>query len=352
MSQSEENKKVTGEPIMLNSISKFERSADYFPCQIPRLPYLLENLVLSLTTMSMSSVSVLTTLAMLPLSILKSLTPLPKPSPDRVQTVLITGGSGQIGGSLLKQYDSSAYHLVLLLRQPEKTDTYNLPRVATYEIIKHDLTTFDKEQTKAMVKEIAVRRGGIDVLLQVSGTAGHMEEAWSEAGTRSWGVDFVRRVSDTNVTGCVNLILATWESMIPYKKGSIVIVASSASIYAPCTFAAYGASKAYLYHLGQSLRVLSVPHNIGVTIICPGFIDSPMTKNLRKWGSTLPDFGFASPDGLAHRIRRAQLCNEGTVIWPIGQVAPLYGATSMNPLHEELGRWFGAATGATGTIIS
>jgi NAD(P)-dependent dehydrogenase (short-subunit alcohol dehydrogenase family) len=44
--------------------------------------------------------------------------------------------------------------------------------------------------------------------------------------------------------------------MVPFRRGSIAIIASSAGLFAPVTFAAYAASKAYVYHLGQHLRIV------------------------------------------------------------------------------------------------
>lgn len=44
--------------------------------------------------------------------------------------------------------------------------------------------------------------------------------------------------------------------MLPFKKGSIAVIASSAGLFAPVTFAAYAASKAYVYHLAQHLRIV------------------------------------------------------------------------------------------------
>lgn len=72
--------------------------------------------------------------------------------------------------------------------------------------------------------------------------------------------------------------------------------------------------------LGLACLQLSVPHNIKVSIVCPGFIDSPMTRNMRSYGSIMPDATFANASGLAGRTARAVRNNEGTVLWPRNQV--------------------------------
>lgn len=60
--------------------------------------------------------------------------------------------------------------------------------------------------------------------------------------------------------------------MVPWKKGSIAIIASSAGLFAPVTFAAYAASKAYVYHLGQHLRIVR-PSKLVPCVHAPIFID-------------------------------------------------------------------------------
>lgn len=77
-----------------------------------------------------------------------------------------------------------------------------------------------------------------------------------------------------------------------------------------------------------------------------------MTKNMRSYGSTSPDFAFASAAGLAGRTARAIRNNEGTVLWPRNQVIPLYAAPAIGPINEELGRWLGASIFAAGKIIA
>jgi NAD(P)-dependent dehydrogenase (short-subunit alcohol dehydrogenase family) len=95
-----------------------------------------------------------------------------------------------------------------------------------------------------------------------------------------------------------------------------------------------------------------VPHNIQVVVVCPGLIDSPMTRNMRSFGSSSPDAAFGSAAGLAGRTARAIRNNEGTVLWPRNQVIPLYSAPAIGPINEEIGRWLGASIYAAGKIIA
>lgn len=77
-----------------------------------------------------------------------------------------------------------------------------------------------------------------------------------------------------------------------------------------------------------------------------------MTRNMRSYGSSSPDMAFASASGLAGRTARALRNNEGTVLWPRTQVVPLYAASSIGMINEEIGRWLGASIYAAGKIIA
>jgi NAD(P)-dependent dehydrogenase (short-subunit alcohol dehydrogenase family) len=65
------------------------------------------------------------------------------------------------------------------------------------------------------------------------------------------------------------------------ERGQIVNVASAASFFTPGDLVAYGASKHALVGLSQGLREELAPHSIGVSIVCPGFVDTPIVRNAR-----------------------------------------------------------------------
>jgi NAD(P)-dependent dehydrogenase (short-subunit alcohol dehydrogenase family) len=71
--------------------------------------------------------------------------------------------------------------------------------------------------------------------------------------------------------------------------GHIVNVASAASFFTPGDLVAYGASKHGLVGLSQGLREELAPHSIGVSIVCPGFVDTPIVRNARFAGVADPD---------------------------------------------------------------
>lgn len=68
---------------------------------------------------------------------------------------------------------------------------------------------------------------------------------------------------------------------LPYmRKGSKIIQVSSGAAFLPqCDFAVYAASKAYVYYLGKALRKELKNKGIGVTVVCPGPVDTPFLEH-------------------------------------------------------------------------
>lgn len=250
-------------------------------------------------------------------------------------------------------YAKQKYHLILVGRTREKLEKAAKQleeQGAICEIIVYDMLQEEfHNEFPNVIKDVAKRVGGIDIAVAVAGTAGHMAEAYKGD---EWGLEVVRRITRTNVDGTLTFVMSCWESMVEFKSGHICVIGSSAGVFAPATFCAYGATKAYWYHFAQMLRVVSVPYGIEVTTALPGFIDTRMTKNMRSWYSSLPDFMFGSAQGMGSAIVRGIATNTGVINWPLNHLLPLYGARALHPLNEELGRLVGAASMATGVTMS
>lgn len=82
-----------------------------------------------------------------------------------------------------------------------------------------------------------------------------------------------RRMVDVNLLGAADLSWATAHHLIERgTPGAIVNVGSRGAFRGEPDFPAYGASKAALHALGQSLAVALAPHNIAVSSVAPGFV--------------------------------------------------------------------------------
>lgn len=166
-------------------VTRFELPLRYFPIRdIPSAGYLAENIACSISAICASSLGLLALLPLVPFALLRSL--IPRRQPSGIQTVVITGASGQIGGAFLRQYDTPKYHLILFLREGSE---FAEPKQATFERVTYDQAKSTGKELLAMFKELALKHNGIDILVAVSGISGHMEEAYERAGTHHWGLD-------------------------------------------------------------------------------------------------------------------------------------------------------------------
>lgn len=90
--------------------------------------------------------------------------------------------------------------------------------------------------------------------------------------------DISRDIIQTNVIGLLNTLDVAMKEMVPRRRGQLVAIASLAGLAGLPGASAYSASKAAVIKLMESYS-LSLPNmGIGVTTICPGFIDTPLTR--------------------------------------------------------------------------
>jgi 3-oxoacyl-[acyl-carrier protein] reductase len=129
----------------------------------------------------------------------------------------------------------------------------------------------DGEAVRLMVQEVAAAFGGIDVLVNNAGVfESHpidetSYEEWQQAWSSTLGV---------NLVGAAN---ATWCAVRHMARGGRVVnVASRGAFRGEPRAPAYGASKAGMIALGQSLAKALGPRGIAVTSVAPGFTETEM----------------------------------------------------------------------------
>jgi short-subunit dehydrogenase len=82
----------------------------------------------------------------------------------------------------------------------------------------------------------------------------------------------------TNFDGAMNTVMPLISRMKERKRGQIALMASLAGFRGFPAAPAYCASKAALRVWGEGLRGEMMPHGVEVNVICPGYVDTPMTK--------------------------------------------------------------------------
>lgn len=178
------------------------------------------------------------------------------------KVVVITGASSGIGEALALEYAQQGFAVYACGRNQAKLDALS-EKSANITPCTFDLN--DKNALKsALPKDLA-----IDHLILNAGTCEYIDNPKQFDGA------LFERVIQTNLVS-VGYCLEAWLKQI--KFGGQVGLMSSSAAYVPLTRAeAYGASKAGITYLAKTLSVDLEPQEIGISVIHPGFVKTPLT---------------------------------------------------------------------------
>jgi len=150
----------------------------------------------------------------------------------------------------------------------------------------------DAEAMTHAIRDFADRHGGLDVVVANAGI--NMPKA------RVPDFGLARRVIEVNVIGVLNTLAPAIAIMQSRGQGRLVVPGSIAGLNGLPGVAGYGASKAAVMNLCESLAVDLREDGIAVTMVAPGFIDTPLVRENRH-----PMPFLMSPEAAAARIHRA-----------------------------------------------
>ena len=191
------------------------------------------------------------------------------------QVVLITGASGGIGSVMAAQFsDKNAKVILHYNSQKEKAESLCKKLKGKGHItIGGDLT--NQNNINNIVEQSVSTFGKIDVLINNAGV--YSEHPIEKIDFNDWQTSWNKTIN-TNLIGPANLTFKVAKKMIKQGGGKIINVSSRGAFRGEPTAPAYGASKAGLNAMGQSLAIALAPHNIFVYTIAPGFVETAMAR--------------------------------------------------------------------------
>ncbi len=227
----------------------------------------------------------------------------------RGRRVFVTGAAGGIGRAVALRAAASGAQLYL-------TDIDADGLAATAAAVRagggsvghaEPADISDDDAVMALAARIHAKAGAMDVVMNVAGIS-----AWGTVDTlehRHW-----RSMIEVNLMGPVHVIEAFVPPMMAAGRGGhLVNVASAAALLGLPWHAAYSASKFGLRGVSEVLRFDLRRYGIGVSLVCPGAVDTPLTSTVDIVGvdKSLPAFRraqeafrkrAASPDAVAAAI--------------------------------------------------
>jgi short-subunit dehydrogenase len=217
--------------------------------------------------------------------------------------VVITGASSGLGAALARGYSRPGVRVSLLGRdQTRLAEIAFDSRVRGAEVKVHSGDVSDAPGMESWLLDVDSLHP-VDLVIANAGIGGSGALAHNSLETG----DVARRILSTNVLGVVNTVTPLLPRFVARGHGHIAIVSSLAAFLGLPDCPAYSASKAAIRIYGDALRRLVVPHGVYVSVICPGFIDTPMSTSLPFRPPFLWDAERAAKhiaNGLAHRRRQ------------------------------------------------
>ena len=129
----------------------------------------------------------------------------------------------------------------------------------------------DPDHMDAFAAAVHERFGGVDLLINNAGIG--VGASFMQTELEDW-----QRLLQVNVMGVVHGCRSFVPQMIERRSGQIVNVSSGAGFLATPYMFAYSTSKFAVFGLSEGLRMELSPHGIGVTTVCPGFINTPILR--------------------------------------------------------------------------
>jgi NAD(P)-dependent dehydrogenase (short-subunit alcohol dehydrogenase family) len=187
--------------------------------------------------------------------------------------VLVTGGSRGIGRAVAEEFASRGATLAVQFRADRGAADDTLAALAGDGHLALPADVADPEQARSLIGRVVDELGRVDVLVNNAGI--YQEHPILETGYEDWQRIW-RQTLDTNLVGPANLMHAVVPHMVAAGGGRIVNVSSRGAFRGEPDHPAYGASKAGLNSLGQSMARALGRHGIYVTTVAPGFVDTDM----------------------------------------------------------------------------
>jgi len=185
----------------------------------------------------------------------------------RDQRVWVIGASYGIGASIARQLIDAGARVAVSARNRKLLD--ELAAGTNALVVPLDVANLASVRDAAA--EIKKAWNGFDLALIVAGT--HVEMR-----AQNWDLARARALLDVNLFGVLHCLDAILPTLLAQRSGGIGIVASVAGYVGLPKALIYGASKAALINLAESLYGDLHPLGIGVYLINPGFVDTPLTQ--------------------------------------------------------------------------
>lgn len=183
---------------------------------------------------------------------------------------LITGASAGIGAACAATLAREGYDLILTARRIERLKELAVDLGAQFNVAIHtvDLDVRDRDKVKSMFETLPEKWKNIDVLINNAGLSQGLDPI------QTGDLDDWERMIDTNLKGLLYVTRSVIPDMVKRNRGHIINIGSIAGKEVYPNGNVYCATKHAVDALSKGMRIDLLPHNIKVTAIHPGMVET------------------------------------------------------------------------------
>lgn len=190
------------------------------------------------------------------------------PAKGAVKTAWIIGASSGIGRALALRLARDGYRVAASARRREALEA--LGREADGAILSFPLDICDRDAVRRVATDVRSALGPISLVVQAAGTYARDTPSHFDAGA-------MREMVELNLMGTAHCLEAVVPVMRGDGGGQLAFVASVSGYAGLPGGGAYGATKSALITLAEAIRPELLRHDIAVSVINPGFVETPLT---------------------------------------------------------------------------
>ncbi|MFE1957496.1 SDR family oxidoreductase [Streptomyces sp. NPDC059479] len=238
------------------------------------------------------------------------------------QLVLVTGAAGGIGRATAFAFAEAGARIVAVdLDLEGAARTAELSRLIGAPAAWAEQTDVgDGQAMEKLAEKVATEYGIVDVLVNNAGIG--LSGAFLDTTAEDW-----KKVLDVNLWGVIHGCRVFGRQMAERGQGGHIVNTASAAAYQPSkALPAYSTSKAAVLMLSECLRAELAGQGIGVSAICPGFVNTGITSTARFTGVSTEEqerrrrkaarlYGLRNypPEKVADAVLRAVVRNQAVV---------------------------------------
>lgn len=192
------------------------------------------------------------------------------------KTVLITGGSRGIGSVTAKLFAAAGAQVIFTYQSNQDAAEKTLAELSLGKHAMFQLDLNDPSAVAALFESFTAAYERLDIL--VNNAAVHLPHKLLETDFEHWNTSWHDTIQ-ANLIGPANMCYFASKMMVKQKSGKIINISSRGAFRGEPENPAYGASKAGINAMSQSLALVLAPHNVSVHVLAPGYVSTEMAAD-------------------------------------------------------------------------